>query len=484
MFITVNAANDLAGAKKYTMGTKATGKFYEDDEPVVYKFSISNSGKIDISLFADVPYIYAKLYDADGQDIWYTTIYDNDTTEEIRYKEDMYLCAGTYYLTMENNNSNGEFELEITETSVYETFQEKQNGSNNSTKTANQISYGKDYIGCLAKNDDTDIYKFTLSESGNMKFDVFSNINYIHVELFDENGERVWYSSLHDNDTTKEIKFQEDLHLIKGTYYFSFKGSSNTGEYRFRFDFTSAYESFSENLSVNNNQTSSANLIKINNQYNGQIALNDDVDIYRIDINKPNPTLNINGKNNYLYVQLFDQNGERVWYSSVYDNDTIKEIRFSEKVNSSTGLHYLSISGSTNVGNYSFNLTDGGKIIMAPKPNTVISVIVNDKKVNFDQQPILENGRTLVPLRAIFEALGADVKWDDPTKTVTATKGGIKISLQIGSTNLYVNGNVKILDVPAKLINSRTLVPVRAISEAFGCKVDWIDATQTVIITD
>lgn len=48
---------------------------------------------------------------------------------------------------------------------------------------------------------------------------------------------------------------------------------------------------------------------------------------------------------------------------------------------------------------------------------------------------------------------------------------------------MYVNGDVKVLDVPSKLINSRTLVPVRAISEAFGCKVDWIQDTQTVSIT-
>ena len=110
-------------------------------------------------------------------------------------------------------------------------------------------------------------------------------------------------------------------------------------------------------------------------------------------------------------------------------------------------------------------------------------MLVNGKNVYFDQLPILDNGRTLVPLRAIFEALGANVNWDGTTQTVTASKGGTNISLQIGSNQLYVNGSAKTLDVPAKLINSRTLVPVRAISEAFGCKVDWDGNSQTVIIT-
>lgn len=111
-----------------------------------------------------------------------------------------------------------------------------------------------------------------------------------------------------------------------------------------------------------------------------------------------------------------------------------------------------------------------------------ISVIVGGNKVIFDQPPIIEYGRTLVPLRAIFEALGANVVWDDNTQMVTATKGAKNISLRIGSANLYVDGVIKTLDVSAKLIGGRTFVPVRAISEAFGCNVGWDSHSQTVII--
>lgn len=120
-----------------------------------------------------------------------------------------------------------------------------------------------------------------------------------------------------------------------------------------------------------------------------------------------------------------------------------------------------------------------------------VSVTVNNKTIEFDQPPIIENGRTLVPVRAIFEAMGAEVNWDDATQTVSATNGVIEISLQINSTNMYVKNHENgledketiTLDVPAKLINGRTLIPVRAVSEAFGCKVDWIEDTKTVVIT-
>ena len=111
-----------------------------------------------------------------------------------------------------------------------------------------------------------------------------------------------------------------------------------------------------------------------------------------------------------------------------------------------------------------------------------IKVTIDGKAQSYDVMPIIENGRTLVPLRAIFEALNAEIEWDGNTKTVTSTKNSTVVKLQIGSNIMYVNGVEKILDVPPCLINSRTLVPVRAISEAFGCKVDWDGENRNVII--
>ena len=111
-----------------------------------------------------------------------------------------------------------------------------------------------------------------------------------------------------------------------------------------------------------------------------------------------------------------------------------------------------------------------------------INVTINDKAQTYDVMPVIDNGRTLVPMRGIFEALGADILWDDATKTVTGTKDGTKITLQIGNTLAKVNDNDVTLDVAAKIIEGRTMVPVRFISEALGCNVDWNGDTKTVII--
>ena len=111
-----------------------------------------------------------------------------------------------------------------------------------------------------------------------------------------------------------------------------------------------------------------------------------------------------------------------------------------------------------------------------------VKVFVDNRELSADQPPVIIDGRTLVPLRAIFEALGAEVDWDGDTKTVTSTKGSDTVKMTIGDDKFTKNGETRTLDVPAQIINSRTMVPVRAISEAYGCTVDWDNDTKTVSI--
>ena len=113
-----------------------------------------------------------------------------------------------------------------------------------------------------------------------------------------------------------------------------------------------------------------------------------------------------------------------------------------------------------------------------------ITVYVDGGKVNFDQQPIIQNDRTLVPMRRIFEALDAEVYWDEPTQSVTAVNGTDVILFQIGKTALFKNGQLTYtMPVPAQIINDRTLVPLRAVAESFGCDVAWDGIDYVVDIT-
>ncbi len=112
-----------------------------------------------------------------------------------------------------------------------------------------------------------------------------------------------------------------------------------------------------------------------------------------------------------------------------------------------------------------------------------IEVDVNGKPVQFGAvQPARLSGRVFIPLRAVVESLGADIKWDAPTQTVRGSKGEREFSLQIGSRDATVNGSPVKLDVPAQLISGTTMVPLRFVAEALGAEVEWNAAAQRVAI--
>jgi hypothetical protein len=110
-------------------------------------------------------------------------------------------------------------------------------------------------------------------------------------------------------------------------------------------------------------------------------------------------------------------------------------------------------------------------------------ITVNGKQLILDVPPVMENNRMLVPVRAIFEALNGKIEWNAKTKTVLGQKGDVVVELQIGNVKAKVNGEVVTLDAPARIINNRTLVPVRFISESLGAKVNWDAKTKTAEIT-
>lgn len=119
--------------------------------------------------------------------------------------------------------------------------------------------------------------------------------------------------------------------------------------------------------------------------------------------------------------------------------------------------------------------------------DTRINVIYNGKRISFGaygQNPEIINSRTMVPLRSIFEAMGAEIAWDAATQTVTATRGSDKIVMTVGQLDYTVNGVAKTMDIGPSILNSRTMVPVRVVAESFGADVTWHAPSATVIINE
>ena len=111
-----------------------------------------------------------------------------------------------------------------------------------------------------------------------------------------------------------------------------------------------------------------------------------------------------------------------------------------------------------------------------------IDIRVGGKYVDCDVQPYIKNDRTMVPIRAISEALGAEVGYDDATKTAIITKDGKTVKVTMDSSDAYVDDTVVALDAPAENVGGRIFVPVRFVSEGLGCSVKWVAETKSVII--
>jgi len=127
---------------------------------------------------------------------------------------------------------------------------------------------------------------------------------------------------------------------------------------------------------------------------------------------------------------------------------------------------------------------EGLLIAPAPKPEKEITVIFDGEKLSFDSDPVIINGRTMVPMRKIFEELGATVGWDGNARRVEAVfDDGTHILLYIDNPVAYKNGEAKILETPPFIKDSRTFVPLRFVSEGSGAGVDWDGDTYTVTIT-
>jgi len=177
------------------------------------------------------------------------------------------------------------------------------------------------------------------------------------------------------------------------------------------------------------------------------------------------------------------------------DTSSLKGVYVPDSVTKINSGNYGIISGSKNAIVY---CNSGSAIEADCKKKTVsyltdksvnseITVLYNGTRISFhtyDQDPVIVDGRTLVPMRSIFEAMLATVQWDGSTSTAIADRNGTVVKIKIGDNKMYKDGKEISIDVPAQLMNGRTMIPVRVIAEAFGADVRWNGAGRTAIITE
>ncbi len=191
-----------------------------------------------------------------------------------------------------------------------------------------------------------------------------------------------------------------------------------------------------------------------------------------------------------ILTDTFNMLSKKIYFNDKEDYDTLNEILNTtpDKVKKSAQMFKLlaenGIRGS--VGKKSNIILNKSfyDIITEPFKEKETELYYCGKRIPTDVSPYIENDILLVPLRAIFEAMGCNVGWDENEQKITIEKSGITVILHINSNEMNKNGETVIIDTPARIINERTMVPVSAVSKAVSCSAEWVEDENYVIITE
>ena len=345
--------NTFATASRISMGDTLNGSITETKDYNNYQFQLDSAGCIKLNMTAYMQYYCIRIYEEDGTEIWYTD--RNEWNSTVGYRRDeynIYLEKGTYYMQINgyregrSYKSTGEYTCRTSFTSSGVTNRE----DDNSFADANNITIGDKIVGQISVNDDFDTYKFTLSQSGCVKLDMTSYMQYYCIKLFDSDGEEIWYTDY--NEWTSTVGYRSDsydLYLEKGTYYMQINGYregrsyKSTGKYVCNTSFVSSGVSFEGD----DNDFKTAKEISWGKTYTGQISVNDDFDNYIFNVPKDQTiAINITSYIEYYGLTIFDADGKQVWYTK--NNQWNSNVGYRKDLHNialSAGKYYLQIDG-------------------------------------------------------------------------------------------------------------------------------------------
>lgn len=356
-------AESIVNAKAYTLETKYSGMITENgDEKQYFKFTLPESGKIEITGSAYMYNVELYIYDENADELLKRDLYWNSTSEVISISESAYLTSGSYYFCVGKCGSNvGAFDFQIRFTAMGESFREGNGGSNNAMAVASNVKTdGTSYNAQIAVNDEKDFFKFTLQASGKVNFNAtFYKMECVYWRLYDEQGVELLSRNPYWNRTTENIVVNEDLYLTNGTYYIAVNKDSNTyGKYTFSLPFTSSSEDYAETNGGSNNTVSTASTAVLGNNYRGQIAINDDRDFYKVTLSSSQTiTIRVDAGMEELRVKLYDSSGNELksWWCG--KNNTTQKINFVETATLEKGNYYLAVVRDGYCGDYVLNIS-------------------------------------------------------------------------------------------------------------------------------
>lgn len=390
----------FANAKQISFGQRYTGSILSINSENYYKFTLTASGKVRLSLAAQIRAVDYYIYDSKGEEQYHKWISKNDVTGMCSSQEEIYLTRGTYYFVIEGSapGDKGIFDFGLNFENSGESFIESGNGINNSMETASNILLGKGYKGQIAENDEKDFYKFTLSSSGRIRLKISTEIRNIYYYIYDSSGNELWSAWKYiDSNSGKNI-IDENVDLTKGNYYLVVRRANGTGNYSFNIGFENAYESFIESENGIDNDMARAHTISLNQGYRGQIAENDEKDFYKFYLpSSAKITLTASAKIKDVYYYIYDSAGNEIWRTYEYEDSRTGKSVTREEIQLKAGTYYFLVrqsgTGPYSFGVYKYTSISSASVRMSGMKYTYTGKAIKPSVTVKKGSTILKNGR-------------------------------------------------------------------------------------------
>jgi len=487
------------------VNSKITDEIEEKNEVDCFDFYLSKAGSVQIDFEFDVLGKYTvKLIDLDTEKTIQTTYFDSSVnTTSGRYEKSankIRLNKGDYQIKVSVsswNFSDEEYEFVVNYDAEYSDKYEKE--PNNDAKNSMVIDYNQSIVGNLESSSDVDYYMVELPYPGVLYTELTFDVNAGYsVYIYEENNGNLksiqsnsYKAKLSQNGDTY-FDSSEKIRVPEGNYYFKISsGWSNFSneDYTFRVRYTAnSYGNYEEEY---NDEARNANSIPTDVEYVGNMSSRSDKDYYVVDIWEDKDVtveMNIPENGSYYVTTYKEVNGDlsKIKSEKFKNKDVVVGVA-GEEQNLKYGRYYFLVTP------WDYSNEDYTIKVSTKKTNIIILEINNPyMKVNGNSilidgyrgtTPVILNGRTMLPAKAIIETLGGTVLWNEASKEVTLNLDDSTIKLTLNSEIAHVNGVVKYLDVPATSINGRTMIPVKFVMDNFGASVIWNGTTGAVTIT-
>ena len=333
-----NTLNSIATAPEIEVNTDYKGQLAHNDSADYYKFTLTESGRINMKVVTTMARTYYRIYNSSNVEVWGDRL-SNGADVNID------LTAGTYYFYMQVYDSYGNYDFNLLFASAQESKAESVDNLFNSLDRAPTIDLDTDYKGQLAHNDSADYYKFTLTESGRINMKVVTTMARTYYRIYNSSNVEVWGDRLSNGADV-------NIDLTAGTYYFYTQVYDSYGNFDFKLSYTSATENFKESVNENKNTLNSAPNILLNKSYNGQLASNDNLDYYKFTLNsKTKVILNVRTSMARTYYRIYNSSNSEIWGDRYSNGITDAAIELD------AGTYYFYIQMYDNTGNYTFSIS-------------------------------------------------------------------------------------------------------------------------------